>query len=261
MDKLFTSLAESDPVCTDIVSNRKLPLWGRTLTVPESSGSVARFTFADLCNKPLSAADYLEVTSTFGTVFVEDIPRMGLSERDQARRFITFIDGAFPTSSRDELTYQRAMRTRWEGVYDKADRSRPSSLPRPKYPSFRCFPTNTASLQLKTNTPRVVSPAARRSLTSLQSWRKRSVRENHIQCHSNILGCVGRSRRRLVSLCRPRRALCVCSMRQPFLSNGVSRSYSHKGFRLTRSTQEWSEQSGLQRPLAMHATSETESDP
>lgn len=54
---------------------------------------MAKFKFADLCDKPLSAADYLEVTHNFGTVFVEDIPRMGLSERDQARRFITFIDG------------------------------------------------------------------------------------------------------------------------------------------------------------------------
>jgi protein AFG1 len=93
MSKLFHGMAESDPVSTEIVANRKIPIWGRQLVVPESSGSVAKFTFADLCNKPLSAADYLEVTGTFKTVFVEDVPRMGLSERDQARRFITFIDG------------------------------------------------------------------------------------------------------------------------------------------------------------------------
>ena len=93
MSKLFESLTSSDPISTDVVSNRKIPLWGRHLTVPESSGSIARFTFTDLCDMPLSAADYLEVTQTFETVFVEGIPRMGLSERDQARRFITFIDG------------------------------------------------------------------------------------------------------------------------------------------------------------------------
>lgn len=93
MSKLFHSMAESDPVSNVILANRKIPIWGRELVVPESSGSVARFTFADLCNKPLSAADYIEVTNTFKTVFVEDVPRMGLGERDQARRFITFIDG------------------------------------------------------------------------------------------------------------------------------------------------------------------------
>ncbi|OCF40993.1 AFG1 family mitochondrial ATPase [Kwoniella heveanensis CBS 569] len=95
MSKLFTSLASQDPLSTEIVQDRTIPLWGRELHVPESSGSIARFNFSDLCNKPLSAADYLEVTGRFGTVFVEDVPRMGLSERDQARRFITFIDACY----------------------------------------------------------------------------------------------------------------------------------------------------------------------
>ncbi|WVR09343.1 hypothetical protein IAU60_006409 [Kwoniella sp. DSM 27419] len=95
MSKLFQSLASTDPISTEIKQDKAIPLWGRNLTVPESSGSVARFKFADLCDRPLSAADYLEVTGRFGTVFVEDVPRMGLSERDQARRFITFIDACY----------------------------------------------------------------------------------------------------------------------------------------------------------------------
>ena len=93
MNKLFDSFAEEDEGGSEVVHNRKLPLWGRTISIPESTANVARFKFADLCNKPMSAADYLEVTGNFETVFVEDIPRMGLDERDQARRFITFIDG------------------------------------------------------------------------------------------------------------------------------------------------------------------------
>ena len=118
MTKLFTSLAEADldsassssssssasgaeSATTElgggydnaIVSNRKISLWGRTINVPESSNTVARFKFADLCDRPLSAADYLEITNRFPTIFVEGVPNMGLSERDQARRFITFIDG------------------------------------------------------------------------------------------------------------------------------------------------------------------------
>lgn len=94
MDKLFHALAsaDSDP---EIRMGKKLPLWGRELTVPESSGHVARFSFDDLCNHPLSASDYLEITSKFPTVFVEDMPKLTLSERDQARRFITFIDGEY----------------------------------------------------------------------------------------------------------------------------------------------------------------------
>ncbi|ORX38251.1 AFG1-like ATPase-domain-containing protein [Kockovaella imperatae] len=95
MTKLFESLTSADPISSEVVSDKKLPLWGRKLNIPESSGSVARFTFQDLCGKPLSAADYLEVTNKFGTLFVEGVPRMGLSERDMARRFITFIDACY----------------------------------------------------------------------------------------------------------------------------------------------------------------------
>jgi len=33
-------------------------------------------------------------------VFVEDVPRMGLGERDQARRFITFIDACYENKTK-----------------------------------------------------------------------------------------------------------------------------------------------------------------
>jgi peroxisome-assembly ATPase len=78
------------------VENRKLTTWGRTITVPESAATVAKFTFADLCGKPLSSSDYLEITKNFKTVFVLDVPKMDLGKKDMARRFITFIDGLSP---------------------------------------------------------------------------------------------------------------------------------------------------------------------
>jgi protein AFG1 len=68
--------------------------------VPESTSRIAKFSFQDLCGKPLCAADYLEVTKTFGTIFLLDVPEMGLDKKDLARRFITFIDGwCFPKLS------------------------------------------------------------------------------------------------------------------------------------------------------------------
>ncbi|EIW68375.1 hypothetical protein TREMEDRAFT_44750 [Tremella mesenterica DSM 1558] len=100
MMKLFEALTSSDPKGSEVVRGRKLSLWGRELVIPESSGSVARFSFTDLCDRPMSAADYLEVTLKFATVFVEDVPRLGLGERDQARRFITFIDACYENKTR-----------------------------------------------------------------------------------------------------------------------------------------------------------------
>jgi len=55
--------------------------------VPESTSSVAKFNFDDLCGQPLSAADYLEVTKNFGTVFLLNVPKMDLNMKDMVRSF------------------------------------------------------------------------------------------------------------------------------------------------------------------------------
>jgi len=79
--KIFQALAQDDPNDPP-VKNRELKIWGRSLGIPESTSKVAKFRFHDLCAQPLSAADYLEVTNTFGTVFVLDVPKMGLDSKD-----------------------------------------------------------------------------------------------------------------------------------------------------------------------------------
>ncbi|TIA91405.1 hypothetical protein E3P99_01064 [Wallemia hederae] len=82
------------------VSQRQLEVWGRKLSVPMCGADNARFTFAELCGKPLSAADYLEIVHNFNTIFIDDIPRLSLNVKDQARRLITFIDAAYESKTR-----------------------------------------------------------------------------------------------------------------------------------------------------------------
>ena len=65
---------------------------GRTVPVPEEAGGVARFSFADLCEKPLGASDYMALANTFHTLIVSGIPVMDESKRNEAKRFITLID-------------------------------------------------------------------------------------------------------------------------------------------------------------------------
>ncbi|KAF9503082.1 hypothetical protein BS47DRAFT_1356446 [Hydnum rufescens UP504] len=77
-NKLFDALAGPS-----VTKNRSLRIWGRSLVIPESARGVARFSFDDLCGKPLSAADYIEVTKEFGL------------SKDKARRFITFVDACY----------------------------------------------------------------------------------------------------------------------------------------------------------------------
>jgi predicted ATPase len=83
----------------DVLCDRKLEIWGRKLAVPECTENVARFSFLELCGKPLSAADYLEITKTFKTVFVEDVPRMGLDEKDMVSLFHRCADLRLVASS------------------------------------------------------------------------------------------------------------------------------------------------------------------
>lgn len=67
-------------------------MFGRRLQVEQCVGGSARFTFSELCNQVLGAADYIAVAQAFHTVFLTDVPTMSLKVRDQARRFITLVD-------------------------------------------------------------------------------------------------------------------------------------------------------------------------
>ncbi len=69
-----------------------LAIKGRRIAVPEAARGVARFSFADLCEAPLGAGDYLRIAQSFHTLVIDDIPVIGAERRDVARRLILLID-------------------------------------------------------------------------------------------------------------------------------------------------------------------------
>ena len=69
-----------------------VPVLGRFVSVPQARGSVARFAFKDLCEKPLGAQDYLAIAKRFHSVVVDDIPVLKAAQRNEAKRFIILID-------------------------------------------------------------------------------------------------------------------------------------------------------------------------
>ncbi|MBU6455919.1 MAG: AFG1 family ATPase [Bradyrhizobium sp.] len=71
---------------------RDISIKGRVLRVPCSAHGVARFSFADLCEKPLAASDYLRLAHDYHTVLIDHIPVMDYPERNAAKRFIALID-------------------------------------------------------------------------------------------------------------------------------------------------------------------------
>ena len=72
-----------------------IALLGRSLRVPQAFDGVARFSFDDLCRRPLGASDYLAVAERFHTLVVDRIPKLGPDERNEARRFITLVDALY----------------------------------------------------------------------------------------------------------------------------------------------------------------------
>jgi cell division protein ZapE len=69
-----------------------LPLKGRKIHVPRAARGVARFSFHDLCEQPLAAADYLRIAHEYHTVILDHIPVMNFDTRNAAKRFIILID-------------------------------------------------------------------------------------------------------------------------------------------------------------------------
>jgi cell division protein ZapE len=71
---------------------RDISIKGRVLHVPCSAHGVARFSFADICETPLAASDYLRLARDYHTIMIDRIPVMDYAERNAAKRFITLID-------------------------------------------------------------------------------------------------------------------------------------------------------------------------
>ncbi|WP_183804233.1 cell division protein ZapE [Mycoplana azooxidifex] len=73
---------------------------GREIAVPAAAGRAARFAFADLCEKPLGAADYLAVLKRYDTIFVDHIPFLGPDRRNETKRFINLVDTIYDHGAR-----------------------------------------------------------------------------------------------------------------------------------------------------------------
>lgn len=73
----------------------ELPVQGRSVSVPLAANGVALFTFSELCEKPLGAADYLAIAECFPVVLIGGVPIITPERRNEAARFITLIDALY----------------------------------------------------------------------------------------------------------------------------------------------------------------------
>ncbi|MGH8518962.1 MAG: cell division protein ZapE, partial [Panacagrimonas sp.] len=70
----------------------QLVVEGRPIKARRLADGVAWFDFAELCEGPRSAADYIELAREHHTILISHIPQLTVEREDPARRFINLVD-------------------------------------------------------------------------------------------------------------------------------------------------------------------------
>lgn len=87
MDKLWLHLTGGEPG-----SPAELRSLGRSIHVPLAAMGAARFSFAELCDRPLGARDYVRLSHAYDTLMIDDVPQFSRLKSDAAKRFILLVD-------------------------------------------------------------------------------------------------------------------------------------------------------------------------
>lgn len=90
IERLFRVLTDDAPPAAET-----LTLPGRTLVVPMQAKGVARMSFADLCDQPLGAADYLALAARYHTLVLAGVPQLRPEQKSAALRFVLLIDSLY----------------------------------------------------------------------------------------------------------------------------------------------------------------------
>lgn len=109
-DDFFKIYSKNEPV-----EDRLITVKGREFKARAVNGT-ARFTFAELCEQPHGAEDYLAIADAFHTIIIENVPRMGYDRRNEAKRFMTLIDVLYDTRRRVIITAEAAAEKLYHGT-------------------------------------------------------------------------------------------------------------------------------------------------
>jgi cell division protein ZapE len=89
LHKSFRSLLAHD---SDERANIQLLVEGRHIQSRYVSEDVVWFDFDAICDGPRSQNDYIELSKEYHSVFISNVPALGRSNDDQARRFVNLVD-------------------------------------------------------------------------------------------------------------------------------------------------------------------------
>lgn len=77
-----------------------LIVYGHKVNVPWQNKGVAYFEFEDICGTYLAAADYISLASRYHTFIIDNVPALKMTQKNEARRFITLLDALYESKCR-----------------------------------------------------------------------------------------------------------------------------------------------------------------
>ncbi len=89
LNRSFESLV---PDLDEVVEGEVIEINGREMKARRCCEDVIWFDFPDICEGPRSQNDYIELAKLFHAVMVGNVPQLGRTNDDAARRFINMVD-------------------------------------------------------------------------------------------------------------------------------------------------------------------------
>ncbi|MBT9384105.1 AFG1 family ATPase [Pseudooceanicola sp. CBS1P-1] len=116
VQEIWSDLTNKDPG-----TPRALTVKGRKVMLPAYHDGVARARFHDLCGEMLGPGDYLAIAEEVEVLILEDIPTLGRSNFNEAKRFVTLIDALYEAKVKLICTaadQPESLYTEGEGVFE-----------------------------------------------------------------------------------------------------------------------------------------------
>jgi len=112
LKKSFYSLV---PDAEEITENEVLEIEGRNLTARYEAEDVVWFDFLEVCDGPRSQNDYIELAREYHAVLVSNVPELGRSNDDQARRFINLVDEFYDRNVKLVISAEKPLEAMYSG--------------------------------------------------------------------------------------------------------------------------------------------------
>ena len=87
INQLFRKLTKNKKI-----SNKRILVKGRDVTIENYYEGIAKFKFDDLCGKKFGGEDYIRIAEHCDFVFIENVPQFDYENKNVQQRFITLID-------------------------------------------------------------------------------------------------------------------------------------------------------------------------